>query len=80
MFKKIWPNGVKSDKGFSIRRTDRFELEYKEYGKTLIIEVDPGDDMVVYTSTIKQWKPPNELENITKEDKQRIIISQSIIE
>ena len=73
MFKKTWPNGVKSDSGVSIRRTDRFELEYKEHERTLVVEVEPGDGLAVYTSTIKQWKPPHDSETISQEDKHRII-------
>jgi hypothetical protein len=74
MLKKIWPNGVKSDAGYSIKRTDRFKMEYVEHEKTMIIEVEDGlKNTVVYQSTIKNWLPPNDDVPITPEDKQRIV-------
>jgi hypothetical protein len=74
MLKKIWPNGVKSDAGYTIKRTDRFKLEYIENDKNMIVEVEDGlKNTVVYQSTIKSWSPPFDGVPVTSEDKQRII-------
>ena len=52
-FKKIEINAVQSDSGFVVRRKSRFELEYIEKGKNIIIEVEPGKGLAVYASTLQ---------------------------
>lgn len=49
------------------------ELRYTESGKSLIVEVEPGDGLAVYTSTITGWQTPHEAEPFTASDKTRVI-------
>lgn len=73
-FKRILPNEIKSNSGFSIRRSDRFWLEYKEDKKVMLIGVEPGiKDLAIYISSVKKWEPPFQNEVITDEDKEKII-------
>ncbi|HWS71889.1 MAG TPA: hypothetical protein VN605_07220 [Thermoanaerobaculia bacterium] len=40
----IWLNkqGVESDRGFAVQRTDRFTAEYRERGKVVTLDVEAG--------------------------------------
>ena len=74
MFKKKYPNRIKSDEGFEIARTDRFDLEYKETDRKMIVKVEDGrDKLVVYSASIKEWLPPDNEQTISNEDKMKII-------
>lgn len=73
MFKKKFPNTIKSDEGFSISRADRFVLEYKQDTRKMNIEVEPGESLAIYTKSIKNWQPPYDNEILSKEDVGKII-------
>jgi hypothetical protein len=49
------------------------ELRYTESGKSLIVEIEPGDGLAVYTSTITGWQAPHDAESFTASDKTRVI-------
>lgn len=42
MFIFINKQGVQSDKGFIVQRTERFKAEYRENGKVITVYVEPG--------------------------------------
>lgn len=56
MFKKIGPNEAESSEGFVVRRTGRFELLYCEADRESSIEVEPGEGLAVYVSSIRSWR------------------------
>lgn len=61
-FKKIGANEAESNEGFIVRRNSRCELEYIEAGKSIFIEVEPGEGLAVYISSL----------NIDAKEKERI--------
>jgi Immunity protein 74 len=64
----------RSDDAYTVIRTDRFVLEYRENGKRVLIEVEPGiPTLAVYASSIKRWEVPFEDEALTDEDRSRIL-------
>jgi len=52
-FNRTGINSVESDEGFSVRRKSRFEIEYCESDKCMIVDVEPGEGLAIYTSSIK---------------------------
>ncbi len=62
-FRKTGINAVKAEEGFTVCRKNRFELEYCEAGKCISIEVEPGDGLAIYVSSI----------NLDAENKKRVI-------
>jgi hypothetical protein len=60
-FRKPGVNTAESVEGFIVRRKSRFELEYYENGKGIIVEVEPGEGLAIYASSMRN------------DDKQRII-------
>ncbi len=73
MFTKLGPNSVKSDEGFTVSIAKRYELEYKREGKRVLVEIEGGDGIAIYVSSIKWWETENDKENISKEEKAQII-------
>ena len=65
MFTQLGTNEVISDKGFSVKRTERFELKYSQGSKFIAIEVEPGDGLAIYKQSIKNW---NNGEQVLQED------------
>lgn len=49
------------------------ELKYSENHRSLLVEVEPGDGLAIYQSSISAWNPPNEGDAITSEERERII-------
>jgi hypothetical protein len=49
------------------------ELKYTEGNRSLIIEVEPGEGLAVYRSSISVWSPPNEGEPVGGDERERII-------
>jgi hypothetical protein len=72
-FLKIGPNAAESDTGFRVERTGRMELRYTERGRSLVIEVEPGDGLAVYQSTIRGWQPPHDAEMLNSADRARVV-------
>jgi hypothetical protein len=64
MLTKINPQGVKSDKGFVVQFTGRFELQYIENDRSLSIIVEPGPTETIYIESIETWRPPFETDII----------------
>ncbi len=52
-FNKIEVNAAQSDAGFTVRRKSRFEIEYIEKKRIIIIGVEPGKGLAVYISTLQ---------------------------
>jgi len=73
MFTKLGPNSVKSDEGFTVSRISRDEIEYKIDNKRLLIEVEPGDGLAIYPSTIEWWETEGDKEYVSKEEKAQIL-------
>jgi hypothetical protein len=73
MFTKLGPNSAKSDEGFMVSRISRDELEYKIGSKRLLVEVEPGDGLAIYPSTIVWWETEGEKEYVSKRQKAKII-------
>ncbi|HOX03240.1 MAG TPA: Imm74 family immunity protein [Verrucomicrobiota bacterium] len=49
------------------------ELKYTEADRNLVVEVEPGEGLAIYRSSISGWNPPNESEALTDDDRQRIV-------
>ena len=73
MFTKLGPNSAKSDEGFVVSIVSRDEMEYKEGNKSLLVGVEPGDGLVIYTSSIVWWETESEKEYVSKRQKAKII-------
>src|SRR5262249_46502596 len=73
MYKTLGPNWVESSDGFSVRRTNRSTVVYREGDREARIEVEPGDGLAVYGQTIQGWNPPHDGEPFTAADKQRVL-------
>lgn len=73
MFTRLGPNSVQSLEGFRVERTGRMELKYTEGNRSLLVEVEPGDGLAIYRSSISGWNPPNEGDAISNEERQRIV-------
>jgi hypothetical protein len=64
----------RSDGAYTVIRSDRFVLEYREGGKRALIEVEPGlPNLAVYADSIKRWEVPFEDEPLTDADRARIL-------
>ena len=64
----------RSDDAYTVIRKDRFVLEYREGGKRVLIEVEPGiPTLAVYASSIKRWEVPFEDEALCDADRSRIL-------
>ena len=55
MFTETGVNSLASTDGFAVRRRSRSELEYKTDNKTVVIEVEPGDALAIYISSVRKW-------------------------
>lgn len=73
MFTKLGPNSVKSDEGFTVSRISRDDIEYKIGSKRLLVQVEPGEGLAIYPSTIEWWETEGDKEYISKEEKAQII-------
>ncbi|HRZ46169.1 MAG TPA: Imm74 family immunity protein [Candidatus Paceibacterota bacterium] len=73
MFTRLGPNSAQSSEGFRVERTGRMELKYTEADRNLVVEVEPGEGLAIYRSSISGWNPPNESEALTDDDRQRIV-------
>jgi hypothetical protein len=49
------------------------ELKYTEGNHSITIEVEPGDGLAIYQSSVSGWNSPNENDGLSNEDRQRII-------
>jgi hypothetical protein len=73
MFTKLGPNSVKSDEGFTVSILKRYELEYKTEGKRVLVEIEGGDGVAIYKSSIEWWETGGDKEYVTKGEKAQII-------
>ena len=72
--------------GFTMTVPNIHEIRYSEGDKTLAVEIEGGTnekgeiEWDIYSSTIRGWLPPHQLESLSYEDKQRILhnISDSL--
>ncbi len=77
MFKKVGPNEVESDEGFSVKRTARHSLEYRAQGKSVVVEVEPGDGLAVYRASIGAWQAGQSSGPVTKEERESMLVNIS---
>ena len=73
MFKILGPNSAESSDGFKVERIGRNEIKYTEGVRSVIVEVEPGDGLAIYTSSITAWTVGGTAEPIHREDADRII-------
>lgn len=69
-------NVVSSDEGFSVEILGRTGIEYREVGKLMFVDSEVlavGHGIAVFRSSIKGWQSPHEKEQITAEERQRIL-------
>ena len=61
---------------FKVRMTGRAGIVYEEGPRSMEIDSEmlagPDFDIVIYTESIKRWRPPHESEAITDDVKSRI--------
>lgn len=78
MFKWLNKQGVESDRGFIVQVVSRFEIEYKQQSKKILvhIEVDSvsstGVSIVVHKSSFRCW---NDGVQISESEQAKIIIN-----
>lgn len=85
MLKKV-DNKIVQGHGFTITLPTIHEIKYTEGDKTLTVEIEGGQnekgeiEWDIYSSTMRGWLPPHQLEPFSYEDKQRILrnISDSL--
>lgn len=63
-FRKVGVNAAESSTGFVVSRKNRFELEYTENGETINIEVEPGDGLAIYVSSLRHNNRDQIIKNI----------------
>ncbi len=73
MFKYLNANSVESTDGYTVSRTQRFEVVYTEGDRSAAVEVEPGDGLAIYSQTLTSWRPPHEDEPMTAADRKRIM-------
>lgn len=73
MFTKLGPNSVKSNEGFTVSIIKHYELEYKTESKRVLVEIEGGDGLAVYESSIEWWETEGDKEYVSKEEKAQII-------
>jgi hypothetical protein len=55
MFTQLGPNSVQSSNGFKVERKSRIQIKYTEGERSVVIEVEPGDGLAIYVSSIAAW-------------------------
>ncbi len=73
MFTQLGPNAAQSNEGFRVERTGRNHLKYSEGARSILIEVEPGDGLAIYASSISGWGGGSEGEPVKQPDMERII-------
>lgn len=73
MFSRIGPNAVKSTDGFSVSRTTRNSIRYTEGQREIDIEVEPGDGLAIYKSSITAWTHGGYREPVLSHEVTRVI-------
>ncbi len=73
MFTHLGPNSAESSEGIKVERIGRTELRYSEGGRSLIVEVEPGNELAIYRASITRWNSPNDNEVLTGDEKNRIV-------
>jgi len=76
MFKTPRPNLYESSEGFSVEILGRTGLCYREGDRKMFVDSEVllgPSGMGVYKSSIKQWDPPHESENIDEIKRKQII-------
>jgi hypothetical protein len=70
------PNRFESANGYVVEISGRYSITYIEGDRSTLIEAGalaPIGSMALYRSSIKQWSPPNEAEDLTESDRERIV-------
>lgn len=70
MFIQTGPNQVISDEGYSVKRTKRHELSFAQADKYIFVEVEPGEGLAIYESSISEWSSG---EKISPDEKKAIL-------
>jgi hypothetical protein len=73
MFTQLGPNSAQSSNGFKVERTGRDHLKYSEGDRFIVIDVEPGDGLAIYTSSISTWSGGSEAEPVKQPEIDRII-------
>lgn len=73
MFIRLGANAAQSSEGFRVERTGKMELKFTEGSRSLIVEVEPGEGLVIYRSSISTWSTPNEGETLAADEQERIM-------
>lgn len=76
MFRKVGPNTIKSDEGFSVEVLSIVGILYSEGTRRMQINSEVMirvDGIVVHTDSIRAWDPPYENEVIDTNKKSQII-------
>ncbi|HEY2444885.1 MAG TPA: Imm74 family immunity protein [Rhizomicrobium sp.] len=69
-------NVVSSDRGYSVEVLGRVGIEYREGDKSVFVDSEvltAGHGIMVIRRSIRSWKPPHEKEEMTEEQKNRIV-------
>lgn len=73
MFSRTGPNSVKSSDGFSVSRVTRNSIRYTEGSREMDIEVEPGEGLAIYKSSITAWIHEGQREPVLEHEVTRII-------
>jgi hypothetical protein len=70
------PNRYESSRGFAVEVLGRTGLLYIEDERTLFVDSEilaAPAGMLIYRDSIKSWAPPDEVEPVSEEARQRIV-------
>lgn len=76
MFKYRWPKKIISDQGFEVKYGYRNFIIYKEYKKSMYVDTEHVKgyiNLLIYKNSIKEWKPPFDIEPISDLRKNEIL-------
>jgi hypothetical protein len=76
MFSIPRANVIQSDEGFAVEVLGRVGLLYTEGRRTVHLDsevINGPHGLVLYTSSIRQWDPPNSGESINAAERDRIV-------
>lgn len=75
-FRRLGGNRRYRNGNIRIERLGRDEYKYIGVDRSIkvYVELQAGNpDVIIYTESIRQWLPPHEQENVTEEDKLKVV-------
>lgn len=70
---EVGSNWVRSDRGFYVGFTGRYEMEYREGDHILVVPVEGlGNMKGIYLSSARCWQDPYDREEITSEKQEQV--------